>query len=85
MRIRLENLRKTYISRTKTERTEIRAVDDVSLEIPGNTIFGIIGRSGAGKSSLVRLISLLEAPDEGAVFYGGRRVDNLKKAEAEKI
>ena len=81
MRIRLENLRKTYISRTRTERTEIRAVDDVSLEIPGNTIFGIIGRSGAGKSSLVRLVSLLERPDSGAVFYGDERVDNLTERE----
>ena len=73
MQIKLENLKKTYDT--------IPAVNDVSLDIPENTIFGIIGKSGAGKSSLVRLMSLLETPDQGAVFYGGRRVDNLPKDE----
>ena len=73
MRIKLENLKKYYDS--------IHAVDDISLDIPENTIFGIIGKSGAGKSSLVRLMSLLEAPDSGAVWYGDRRVDNLPKDE----
>ena len=82
MQITLEHLKKTYESKKPgAERSLITAVDDISLTIPENKIFGIIGKSGAGKSSLVRLISLLEAPDEGAVFYGGRRVDNLKKAE----
>ena len=42
-----------------------------------NKIFGIIGKSGAGKSSLVRLISLLENPDSGSVFYDNKKVDNL--------
>ncbi|MBQ7745986.1 MAG: ATP-binding cassette domain-containing protein, partial [Spirochaetia bacterium] len=73
MQIKLENLKKYYDS--------IHAVDDISLDIPENTIFGIIGKSGAGKSSLVRLMSLLEAPDSGAVWYGERRVDNLPKDE----
>ena len=70
MQIRLEKLKKTYTSHSKNEQTEIHAVDVVSLEIPENTIFGIIGKSGAGKSSLVRLVSLLETPDSGAVYYG---------------
>ena len=73
MQIKLENLKKYYDS--------IHAVDGISLTIPENTIFGIIGRSGAGKSSLVRLMSLLEAPDQGAIWYGDRRVDNLPKDE----
>ena len=73
MRIKLENLKKYYGS--------IHAVDGISLDIPSNTIFGIIGKSGAGKSSLVRLMSLLEAPDSGAVYYGEKRVDNLPKDE----
>lgn len=60
---------KTYTSGEKSDRREIVAVSDVSLEIPENTIFGIIGKSGAGKSSLVRLISLLEQPDSGAIYY----------------
>ena len=77
MNITLENLKKTYTSSTGS----ITAVNGVSLDIPENMIYGIIGRSGAGKSSLVRLISLLETPDQGKVFYNGERVDNLSKAD----
>ena len=77
MQIKLENLKKTYT----TKDGSITAVNDISLNIPENKIFGIIGKSGAGKSSLVRLISLLETPDEGAVYYNNKRVDNLSKKE----
>lgn len=78
MLIKLENLKKTY---TAVDGKKVTAVDDISLEIPENTIFGIIGKSGAGKSSLVRLISLLETPDEGCVYYDDNRVDNLGKKD----
>ncbi|MBK5200584.1 MAG: methionine ABC transporter ATP-binding protein [Spirochaetaceae bacterium] len=71
MQIELHNLKRSYGS--------IHAVDDISLKIPSNTVFGIIGKSGAGKSTLVRLISTLEKCDEGEVYYGGKRVDNLKR------
>lgn len=81
MQIKLEHLKKTYESKQKKDKTQICAVNDVSLDIPENTIFGIIGKSGAGKSSLVRLVSMLEKPDEGAVYYGEKRVDNLSKKE----
>ena len=77
MNITLEKLKKTYTSSEGT----VQAVKEVSLKIPSNKIFGIIGKSGAGKSSLVRLISLLETPDEGEVFYDDKRVDNLSKKE----
>ena len=75
MQIKLNNLKKTYSG----PNGKIAAVNGISLDIPENTIFGIIGKSGAGKSSLVRLISLLEKPDEGEIFYDNDRVDNLGK------
>ncbi len=75
MNITLEKLKKSYTSPDGI----VQAVKEVSLKIPSNKIFGIIGKSGAGKSSLVRLISLLESPDEGCVLYDDKRVDNLSK------
>jgi len=71
MQIKLESLNRTY--------GDVKAVQNVSLTIPSNTVFGIIGKSGAGKSSLVRLVSLLEKPDSGEVYYDDKRVDNLSK------
>ncbi|MCR4580034.1 MAG: methionine ABC transporter ATP-binding protein [Treponema sp.] len=79
MEIELKNLKKSYISADK--KSTVTAVNDISLKIPSNQIFGIIGRSGAGKSSLVRLVSMMEHPDEGEVLYDGVRVDNLSEKE----
>lgn len=78
MEIILKNLQKTYKGK---DSPVVTAVKDVSLNIPSNRIFGIIGKSGAGKSSLVRLISLLETPDSGEVWYDSERVDNLSEKE----
>lgn len=66
----LKNISKTYDS--------VTAVRNVDLAIPANSIFGIIGRSGAGKSSLLRTMSLLEKPDTGEVYYNDERVDSLR-------
>ena len=59
---------------------EVTAVKKVDLDIPSGCIYGIIGRSGAGKSSLLRVMSLLETPDTGEVYYNGERVDTLRGA-----
>lgn len=79
MRITLDSLVKKYSGANGSP--DVTAVRGVSLEIPSNGIFGIIGKSGAGKSSLVRLISLLERPDSGHILYDGVRVDNLSERE----
>ena len=79
MRIDLNNLVRVYDSADGL--SKVAAVNDISLTIPSNQIFGIIGKSGAGKSSLVRLISMMEKPDSGEVLYDGQRVDNLDEKE----
>ena len=77
MEIKIENLSRTY----SQGNVAVEAVKNVSLVIPSNVIYGIIGKSGAGKSSLVRLISLLEKADSGTIAFDGKRVDNLSKKE----
>jgi D-methionine transport system ATP-binding protein len=79
MQIDLNNLVRVYDSADGL--SKVAAVNGISLTIPSNQIFGIIGKSGAGKSSLVRLISMMEKPDSGEVLYDGKRVDNLDEKE----
>jgi D-methionine transport system ATP-binding protein len=59
----------------------VHALDDIDLSIPRGSIFGIIGRSGAGKSSLLRTINRLEAPTSGRVLVEGQDVSALHEAE----
>ena len=58
----------------------VHALDDIDLSIPPGSIFGIIGRSGAGKSSLLRTINRLEAPTSGRVLVEGQDVSALDEA-----
>ena len=76
--IKLDHITQTY----KTpEGREFKALDDVSIEIRPGEIFGIIGRPGAGKSTLVRCINLLNRPSEGTVTVDGKNLTELSEDE----
>jgi len=49
-----------------------RALDHVSISIPGGSIFGLLGPNGAGKTSLIRIINQITAPDSGKVIFDGQ-------------
>ena len=51
---------------------DMKAVDDISLEIADGEFFTIVGPSGSGKSTLLRILGGLEMPDEGRVELRGR-------------
>ena len=48
-----------------------RAVDQVSFAIQSGEIIGFIGPNGAGKTTTMRIMSTLEQPDDGDVYYDG--------------
>ena len=74
--IRLENIHQTYPS----PKGAVHALRGVDLHIRPGEVYGIIGRSGAGKSSLVRTINLLNRPTRGKVTVGGRELTALDAA-----
>jgi ABC-2 type transport system ATP-binding protein len=51
-----------------------RALDDVSVRLEGGRIYGLLGRNGAGKSSLLSLVAAFRRPSSGTVRVGGRPV-----------
>ena len=59
---------------------QVRAVDDVSLEINAGETLGLIGESGSGKSTLGRLILRLIEPSWGSIFFEGRDLVHLTAA-----
>ena len=59
----------------------VHALRGINLEIASGEVFGIIGRSGAGKSSLVRCLNLLNRPTGGQVVVHGRDLMQLSDAE----
>ncbi|RHW36773.1 methionine ABC transporter ATP-binding protein [Lysinibacillus yapensis] len=71
--IELKNISKIY----KTKNGEITAVKDVNLSIHQGEIFGIIGYSGAGKSTMIRLLNGLEKPTTGTVNVNGQEISSI--------
>ncbi len=78
--VEIKNLYKTY----SDGETKVEALKDINIEIYKGEIFGIIGLSGAGKSSLVRCINLLEVPDKGQVIINGKDITKISKSELRK-
>ena len=64
--IEVQNLKKAFHLKSG----DVVALDGVSFSIEDGTVYGVIGYSGAGKSSLVRCMNLLEIPDEGTITIG---------------
>ncbi len=49
----------------------VRAVQDITLSVPGNSILAVIGPNGAGKSTLLNLLSGIYQPDAGSLEFNG--------------
>ncbi len=69
--IELENVSYVYSKGTPFEK---KALDDVSLKINSGVITGLMGHTGSGKSTLVRMFNGLEKPDSGRVLVGGEDI-----------
>ena len=63
------------------QKTEVKAVNSVSLEIQKGETLAVVGESGCGKSTLARTVIGLYPPTSGEVFYDGQRIDNLSAKE----
>ena len=77
MKVVLQNLTKIFPSRDKKAGGEVVAVNDFTFEIPDGKLIGLLGPSGCGKSTTLYMISGLQKPSSGHIFFGEDDVTNL--------
>ncbi len=53
---------------------DYRALNNVSINVPRQSIFGLLGPNGAGKTTLIRIINQITMPDQGAVYFDGKKL-----------
>ena len=68
--LHLRNLTKKY--------GELAAVDDLTLTIPAGSFFALLGASGCGKTTTLRMVAGLEEPTSGTISIGDRDITNLR-------
>ena len=77
MKVTLQNLTKIFPSRDKKSGKEVVAVNDFTFEIPDGKLIGLLGPSGCGKSTTLYMISGLQKPSSGKIFFGEDDVTEL--------
>jgi len=64
---------------------EIRALDDVSLDIDGGEFISIIGPSGSGKSTLMHILGCLDSPSKGTIRLDGTMIEKASQRQLATI
>ncbi len=77
MKVELRNLTKIFPSRNKKSGEEVVAVNDFTFTIPDGKLVGLLGPSGCGKSTTLYMISGLQKPSSGQIFFGEEDVTEL--------
>ena len=77
MKVTLQNLTKKFPSRNKKQPADVIAVNDFTFEIPDGVLLGLLGPSGCGKSTTLNLLSGLQRPTSGRIFFGDDDVTDL--------
>jgi len=79
--LRLENITRRY----KEGEGQLEVFSGLKLSLKAGEIVALVGQSGAGKSSLLHIAGLLEAPTGGEIFVEGRATSDLNDAERTRI
>ncbi len=83
----VRNLEKVFKSRKLIKKTasDFRAVDNVSFQIPKDSIFGLVGESGCGKTTLSRALLFLDPPTSGNIIIDGTDISLLNRSSLRRF
>jgi lipoprotein-releasing system ATP-binding protein len=76
-----DKLYKTY----RRHANRVRVLSGLDLEIATGEFVSVVGHSGSGKSTLLHVLGTLDAPDQGAVFLDGKRIDDLPARQRDTL
>lgn len=65
--IEINNVNKTY--------GNYKALNNISIRVPKQSIYGLLGPNGAGKTTLIRMLNQITAPDEGEIIFNGEKLN----------
>ena len=82
---RLIELRNVYKIYSEGLESEVRALDDVSLEVERGEFVAVVGQSGSGKSTMMNVLGCLDIPTRGDYFLDGVDVRELSDKELSRI
>jgi len=63
----------------------IKIFNEINLNIKKGDLVAVVGPSGSGKSTLLNIISLLDLPNSGQIFFKGKNLKNLNEREKNNI
>ncbi len=79
--ISLQSIGKVY----DTGAVSVKALSDITLEVPRGEMLAIIGQSGSGKSTLMNIMGCLDSPTSGTYAFDGRDVSRLSERELSEV
>ena len=79
--LRLENVSRRY----KEGEGQLEVFRDLNMTLEAGEVVALVGQSGAGKSSLLHMAGLLEAPSGGEIYIAGQAVSRLSEQERTRI
>jgi putative ABC transport system ATP-binding protein len=78
----LPHIRTTNVCRYyRRGRSEVRALDDVSVSVGRGEFLSLVGASGSGKTTLLNLLAGLDTPTSGSVEFDGLRLADIPRKE----
>ena len=84
--LKVENLKKAYYSTSRTgESITYPVLNNVSFEIEEGEFVGIMGRSGCGKTTLLKAVGMLDKPDDGTIYYKDKDTKDIYRAELARL